>query len=111
MKFSKTSLFLYLFFASFYLSAGTQSFAGGDPDEFAQEEEQITQNVIGIEQKKSTSDVQKDLKSSANISVISGSCLSFPEAIAYKEHFACLADIEKNRIARINWSFSKLLLR
>ena len=30
-----------------------------------------------------------------NISEITGSCLSFPEAIAYKEHFACSADQEK----------------
>ena len=48
---------------------------------------------------------------SKNISEITGICLSFPEAIAYKEHFACSADQEKNRMARINWSFSKLLLR
>ena len=93
--------YLLYFFMIFFLIS-FQSYAGGDPDDFAQEEQQNIQNVTKTEQKESVSDIQKDLKSIDNISVIKGSCLSFPEAIAYKEHFACLVDQEKNRVARIN---------
>ena len=107
--FLKKNYFLYFFIVFLLLSF--QSYAGGDPDDFAQEEGQVIQNVTKIEQKERVSDIQKDLKYMENISAVVGNCLSFPEAIAYKEHFACLADQEKNRVARINWSFSKLLLR
>ena len=111
MSFKKNSLFYYFYFFILFVLLSFQSYAGGDPDEFAQEEEQVIQNSTKIEQKDGASNNQKDFQSSENISVITGGCLSFPEAIAYKEHFACLADQEKNRVARINWSFSKLLLR
>ena len=43
--------------------------------------------------------------------VVSVSCISFPEANAYKEHFACKADIEKFRLTRLNWNFARLMLR
>tara|TARA_B100000941_G_C28309378_1_gene450688 strand:+ start:39 stop:374 length:336 start_codon:yes stop_codon:yes gene_type:complete len=111
MSFKKNSLFYCFYIFILFVLLSSQSYAGGDPDEFAQEEEQVIQNSTKIEQKDSTSNNQKDFQSGENISVITGDCLSFPEAIAYKEHFACLADQEKNRVARINWSFSKLLLR
>ena len=111
MCFEKNSLLNCFCFSMLFILLSFQSYAGGDPDEFAQEEEQLIQNSTKIEQKESVSKNQKDFKSSEKISVFSGGCLSFPEAIAYKEHFSCLADQEKNRLARINWSFSKLLLR
>ena len=111
MSFKKNSSFYYFYSFMLFVLLSFQSYAGGDPDEFAQEDVQIIQNSTKIEQKDSTSNNQKDFQSSENISVITGGCFSFPEAIAYKEHFACLADQEKNRVARINWSFSKLLIR
>ena len=111
MSFKKNSLFYCFYIFILFVLLSFQSYAGGDPDEFAQEEEQVIQNSTKIEQKDSASNNQKDFQSSENISSIIGSCLSFPEAIAYKEHFACLVDQEKNRLARIDWSFSKLLLR
>ena len=89
----------------------TQSFSGGDPDDFAHEEEQVIQTQDLIEHEEKVTKNKPEIKINQNISHIKGGCTSFPEAIAYKEHFACLADIEKNRVARINWSFSKLLLR
>tara|TARA_B100000989_G_scaffold290065_1_gene262733 strand:- start:61 stop:387 length:327 start_codon:yes stop_codon:yes gene_type:complete len=107
--FLKKNYFLYFFIVFLLLSF--QSYAGGDPDDFAQEEGQVIQNVTKIGQKERIRDIQKDLNYTESISAVAGNCLSFPEAIAYKEHFACLADQEKNRVARINWSFSKLLLR
>ena len=58
--------------------------------------------------------VQKDnieLKIEKQPIAVIKDCISFPEAVAFKEHFACKADIEKNRLARLNWSFAKLLLR
>ena len=42
---------------------------------------------------------------------ISDNCISFPEAVAFKEHFACHSDIEKLRLARLDWSFAKLIVR
>ena len=83
--------------------------AGADPDEVTLEEE------MQIE----TTTEKKDLVQQDNIELriekqpiaITKDCISFPEAVAFKEHFACKADIEKNRLARLNWSFAKLLLR
>ena len=96
------SFFLYLFFI---LSFGnSKSFAGADPDELTLEEEQALQ----IDRKEVIKHEKEPIQ---NISLITHICISFPEAIAYKEHFACKADAEKNRIARRNWSFTKLLLK
>tara|TARA_Y100000768_G_C23522844_1_gene471180 strand:+ start:106 stop:432 length:327 start_codon:yes stop_codon:yes gene_type:complete len=99
--------FSFLFFA--FLSI--QSFAGGDPDDFAHEDQETTQAQEETAENNSVAENHHTIEISKNVSAITGSCVSFPEAIAYKEHFACFSDIEKNRIARINWSFSKLLLR
>ena len=111
MKFRKVSLFFYIFFVASYSFTGTQSFACGDPDDFAQEEEQSALSEVKSDKSEDIGMNGLNNESMQNISEITGSCLSFPEAIAYKEHFACSADQEKNRMARINWSFSKLLLR
>ena len=95
------SLFLYLFLI---LSFGSyKSFAGADPDELTLEQEQALQ--VDREEV-----IKYEKESVQNISLITNICISFPEAIAYKEHFACKADAEKNRITRRNWSFTKLLL-
>ena len=96
MFYKNNSLLCYFYFFMLFVLLSFQSYAGGDPDEFAQEEEQVIQNSTKIEQKDSTSNNQKDFQPGENISVITGGCFSFPEAIAYKEHFACLADQEKN---------------
>jgi len=96
-------LFLFLSILSFNV------LAGADPDEVTLEEEMQIENAT---QKKDY--VQKDnieLKIEKKPIVVIKDCISFPEAVAFKEHFACKADIEKNRLARLNWSFAKLLLR
>lgn len=96
-------LFLFLSILSFNV------LAGADPDEVTLEEEMQIENAT---QKKDY--VQKDnieLKIEKQPIAIIKDCISFPEAVAFKEHFACKADIEKNRLARLNWSFVKLLLR
>ena len=73
--------------------------------------QETTQAQEEVAENNSVAENHHTIEISKNVSAITGGCVSFPEAIAYKEHFACLSDIEKNRIARINWSFSKLLLR
>ena len=96
------SFYLYLFLA--FSFGSYKSFAGADPDELTLEEEQALQrDEVRVE--------KPEKEAIQNISLITNICVSFPEAIAYKEHFACNADIEKNRIARIGWSFTKLLLK
>ena len=96
-------LFLFLSILSFNV------LAGADPDEVTLEEEMQIENAT---QKKDY--VQKDnieLKIEKQPIAVIKDCISFPETVAFKEHFACKADIEKNRLARLNWSFAKLLLR
>ena len=96
------SFYIYLFFI---LSFGSyKSFAGADPDELTLEQEQALQKDEVFVEKPKEEVVQE-------VSSILKNCVSFPEAIAYKEHFACSGDIEKNRIARMSWSFTKLLLK
>jgi len=100
-KSTKISFNLYLFLILSVVSFSV--FAGADPEEVTLEEEmQILQEV-----KKEDSMQVKSLEGT----VVSVSCISFPEAIAFKEHFACIADIEKNRLVRLNWSFANLKLR
>jgi len=97
--------YLFLFFSILSFNV----LAGADPDEVTLEEEMQIENAT---QKKDY--VQKDnieLKIEKQPIAIIKDCISFPEAVAFKEHFACKADIEKNRLARLNWSFAKLLLR
>ena len=47
----------------------------------------------------------------SGIPYLNKSYVGFKEAIAFKEHFACKSDIEKNLLARKNWSFANLILR
>ena len=106
-KFMKVPNYSYLFLFLSILSFNV--LAGADPDEVTLEEEMQIENAT---QKKDY--VQKDnieLKIEKQPIAIIKDCISFPEAVAFKEHFACKADIEKNRLARLNWSFAKLLLR
>ena len=97
----KTSFNLYLFLILSVISFSV--FAGADPEEVTLEEEmQMLQEV-----KKEDSMQVKSLEEI----VVSVSCISFPEAIAFKEHFACKSDIEKFRLTRLNWNFARLMLR
>ena len=83
-------------------------FAGADPEEVTLEEEmQMQQEVKKDIVKKQDSMQVKSLEEN----VVSVSCISFPEAIAFKEHFACKSDIEKLRFTRLNWNFARLILR
>ena len=97
---------LYLFLSLSIISFSV--FAGADPDELTLEEEMQQQEVVV---KKETVKNDEKLEVQEEVVIIPNSCISFPEAIGHKEHFACPAEQEKNRFARINWSFSKLLLR
>lgn len=106
-KFIKVPNYSYLFL--FFSILSFNVLAGADPDEVTLEEEMQIENTT---QKKDY--VQKDnigLEIEKQPIAIIKDCISFPEAVAFKEHFACKADIEKNRLARLNWSFAKLLLR
>ena len=112
-KFKKVPNYSYLFIFLSILSFNV--LAGADPDEVTLEEEMQIENAT---QKKDYVQkgnyVQKDnieLKIEKQPIAIIKDCISFPEAVAFKEHFACKADMEKNRLARLNWSFAKLLLR
>ena len=111
MLFKKINIFFSICWFLFLTLLGTQSFSGGDPDDFSHEKEQVYQPQDLAENEEKVAKNKPEINIQQNISYVKEGCTSFPEAIAYKEHFACLADIEKNRIARINWSFSKLLLR
>ena len=82
-------------------------FAGADPDELTLEEEIQMQKSA----KKEMVEKVSKLEAIETVSIAPESCISFLEAIAYKEHFACKSDIEKNLLARKNWSFANLILR
>ena len=101
---------LYLFLLLSIISFSV--FAGADPDELTLEEEMQQQEVAKeVVVKKETVKNDEKLEVQKEVVIIPNGCISFPEAIGHKEHFACPAEQEKNRFARINWSFSKLLLR
>ena len=106
----RISFNLYLFLLLSIISFSV--FAGADPDELTLEEEMQQQEVVKEEVvKEETVKNDEKLEVLEEVVIIPNSCISFPEAIGHKEHFACPAEQEKNRFARINWSFSKLLLR
>tara|TARA_X000000368_G_scaffold407847_1_gene387771 strand:- start:56 stop:379 length:324 start_codon:yes stop_codon:yes gene_type:complete len=106
----RISFNLYLFLLLSIISFSV--FAGADPDELTLEEEMQQQEVVKEEVvKDETVKNDEKLEVQEEVVIIPNSCISFPEAIGHKEHFACPAEQEKNRFARINWSFSKLLLR
>ena len=101
---------LYLFLLLSIISFSV--FAGADPDELTLEEEMQQQEVVKEKVvKEETVKNDEKLEVLEEVVIIPNSCISFPEAIGHKEHFACPAEQEKNRFSRINWSFSKLLLR
>ena len=104
-KSMKVSLNIYLFCMLSVISFSV--FAGADPDELTLEEEMQMQKS----EKKEI--VEKVTKTEVieTVLIVPESCISFPEAIAFKEHFACKSDIEKNLLARKNWSFANLILR
>ncbi len=109
-KSMRISFNLYLFLLLSIISFSV--FAGADPDELTLEEEMQQQEVVKEEVvKDETVKNDEKLEVQEEVVIIPNSCISFPEAIGHKEHFACPAEQEKNRFARINWSFSKLLLR
>jgi hypothetical protein len=101
----KVSLNVYLFLMLCVVSFSV--FAGADPDELTLEEEMQMQKSAKKEM------VEKVTKTDVieTVSIAPESCISFPEAIAFKEHFACKSDIEKLRLARLDWSFAKLIIR
>ena len=102
---TKTSFNLYLFLMLSVVSFSV--FAGADPEEVTFEEEMKIQQEVKKDIIKKEDFMQgKSLEET----IVSVSCISFPEAIAFKEHFACTADIEKNRLVRLNWSFANLKL-
>jgi hypothetical protein len=99
-------LFLILGFASFSV------FAGADPDEIVMEDIETSQEIVKKdegENELATKEVVKEVMQ--EVVTISDNCVSFPEAVAFKEHFACHSDIEKLRLARLDWSFAKLIIR
>ncbi len=109
-KSMRVSFNLYVFLLLSTISCGV--FAGADPDELTLEEEMQQQEVVKeVVVKKETVKNDEKLEVQEEVVIIPNGCISFPEAIGHKEHFACPAEQEKNRFARINWSFSKLLLR
>ena len=109
-KSMRVSFNLYVFLLLSTISCGV--FAGADPDELTLEEEIQQQEVVKeVVVKKETVKNDEKLEVQKEVVIIPNGCISFPEAIGHKEHFACPAEQEKNRFARINWSFSKLLLR
>ena len=110
MKFRKVSLFLYIFFAASYLLTSVQSFAGGDPDEFAQEEEQAVLSEVKSDKSEDIDQNELNAESIQNISEITEAAFLFLKLSHIKSILLALL-IRKKRMARINWSFSKLLLR
>ena len=101
----KISFYTYLFLIISMTSFNV--FAGADPDELTLEEEMQMQEVA----KKERVEIVSETEVIEEVAIVSKSCISFPEAIAFKEHFACKSDIEKNLLARKNWSFANLILR
>ena len=89
----------------------TQSFAGGDPDDFAQEEEQSALSEQKSDKSEDIDQNELNNESMQNISEITEAAFLFLKLSHIKSILLALLIREKNRMARINWSFSKLLLR
>ena len=98
------SFYLYLFLI--FSISSVSVFAGVDPDEANFEDEVQIQDQV----KKEVIMNEPVQKITEQIVVITDSCISFPEAIAHKEHFACHVDIEKNILIRQKWSFAQLMV-
>jgi hypothetical protein len=101
---------LYLFLALSIISLSV--FAGVDPEEANMEDNIETQETVVKEVVDKEVVTKKNLKEVKDEFVkLTNSCISFPEALAFKEHFACQFDIEKLRLARLKWNFTKLIIR
>ena len=100
MLIKKIENYFYLVLIVFTSIKSIEVYAGADPDEVNIQDEIEIQNTLAQEKKV----IEEDL---INVTAIK-KCISFPEAIAFKEHFACQHDIEKNYLARSRWSFLKL---
>ena len=100
MLIKKIENYFYLVLIVFISIISIEVYAGADPDEVNIQDEIEIQNIV-VQEKKV---VEENL---INLTAIK-KCVSFPEAEAYKEHFACQYDIEKNYLARLRWSFLKL---
>ena len=103
----RISLNLYLFLALSTICFNV--FAGVDPEEVNMEDNSETQKTVVKEVVDKEVATKENLKK--DLVKLTNSCISFPEALAYKEHFACQFDIEKLRLARLEWNFTKLIIR
>ena len=91
---------LYLFLLLSIISFSV--FAGADPDELTLEEEMQQQEVVKeVVVKKETVKNDEKLEVQEEVVIIPNGCISFPEAIGHKEHFACPAEQEKNRLREL----------
>tara|TARA_Y100000389_G_C17018019_1_gene297405 strand:- start:103 stop:396 length:294 start_codon:yes stop_codon:yes gene_type:complete len=87
-------------------------FAGADPDEIVMENTETSQAIVKKDEAETELATKETVKEvMQEVVTISDNCVSFPEAVAFKEHFACHSDIEKLRLARLDWSFAKLIIR
>ena len=106
----RVPLNLYLFLALSIISLSV--FAGVDPEEANMEDNIETQETVVKEVDDKEVTKKENLKEAKEELVkVTNSCVSFPEALAFKEHFACQFDIEKLRLARLKWNFTKLIIR
>ena len=106
----RNSLNLYFFLGLSIISLSV--FAGVDPEEANMEDNIETQETVVkevVDKEVVTKENLKEFKE--ELVKVTNSCVSFPEALAFKEHFACHTDIEKLRLARLKWSFTKLIIR
>ena len=107
-KSMQLSFNLYLFFILSIISFS--AFAGVDPDEANLEDDMKTKEVKKQELVEKENAIKETLTDIIQeVAEVTNNCVSFPEAVAFKEHFACSSDIEKLRLARLNWSFVKLI--
>ena len=91
---------LYLFLLLSIISFSV--FAGADPDELTLEEEMQQQEVAKeVVVKKETVKNDEKLEVQKEVVIIPNGCISFPEAIGHKEHFACPAEQEKTDLPEL----------
>ena len=102
------NLYLFLMLTVSSLSV----FAGADPDEILMEDTETPQEIVKTNEAETELATKETIKEvMQEVVTLNDNCLSFPEAVAFKEHFACHSDIEKLRLARLDWSFAKLIAR
>ena len=109
-KNAHTTINLYLFLMLTISSFSV--FAGVDPDEIMMEDTETSQEIAKQDKAEAelvTKEAVKEVMQ--EIVTLTDNCVSFPEALGFKEHFACHSDIEKLRQARLDWSFTKLIIR